>query len=233
MLRWGFNHKRPLAVEIPDERKVPIPAERSYPGISARTIPIPGMIANECAAAWTFSAIDPYTGQFTEDPLAGFLPPNGDNHEGEGLVKFKISPRSNLPTGTVIDNMATIVFDWNPPIDTPPVFNTIDAEAPSSQVQALFSESPHRFEVSWSGQDDDEGSGIAGYDIYVAENGGEYTLWLKDTFVTSLTFSGQEGSTYAFYSVASDYVGHREQVPTGPDTTTTALPNNPRPPASL
>jgi len=88
-------------------------------------------------ATWTFSAIDPDTGELTEDALAGFLPPNGDNHEGEGFVKFKIQPRAELATGTVIDNKATIVFDWNPPINTPRVFNTIDSGAPTSHVQML------------------------------------------------------------------------------------------------
>ncbi|MGA1874934.1 MAG: hypothetical protein ACMUIA_04960 [bacterium] len=172
------------------------------------------------------SAIDPETGQFTEDVLAGFLPPNGDNHEGEGFVKFSISPRPELTTGTKIDNMATIVFDWNPPIDTPPVFNTIDAQAPSSQVLSLPAQSPQAFTVSWTGQDDTDGSGLAAYDIYASADGAPYILWLKDTKATGGLFYGTGGKTYSFYSVARDYVGNREQAPTVPDTVTTALTNH-------
>ncbi len=177
-------------------------------------------------ASWTFSGIDPDTGEFTEDVLAGFLPPNGDNHEGEGFVKFKIAPGSDLPTGTKIENVASIVFDWNPPMDTPLVFNTIDIGDPASQVLGLPAESPARFEVIWAGQDDTDGSGIAGYDIYVSENSGEYQLWLNDTKATGGTFAGVGGNTYAFYSVAADNVGNREEAPADPDAFTTALLNS-------
>ncbi|MGA1825186.1 MAG: hypothetical protein ACMUIP_11050 [bacterium] len=177
-------------------------------------------------ATWTFSAIDPATGEFTENPLAGFLPPNGDNHEGEGLVKFRIAPRPDLTTGTIIDNVASIVFDWNPPMDTPRVYNTIDAGPPSSNVVALSAIVPEQFHVSWSGQDDADGAGIASYDIYVSENGGPYKMWLNDTTATSATFAGTGGITYAFYSVAKDHVGNSEQVPSGADTSTIAAINN-------
>jgi hypothetical protein len=44
-------------------------------------------------ATWNFTAIDPETGEFTEDPLAGFLPPNDTNHAGEGFVKFSVKPK--------------------------------------------------------------------------------------------------------------------------------------------
>ncbi|MEW5802680.1 MAG: choice-of-anchor Q domain-containing protein [bacterium] len=178
-------------------------------------------------ASWTFTAIDPATGEQTEDPLAGFLPPNGDNHEGEGYVKFSIKPSSNLPAGTKIENVATIVFDWNPPMDTPLVFNTIDAGTPASQVTALPAHSPGQFAVTWTGQDDADGSGIAGYDIYVSENGGPYKLWLKNTTATSGTFSGKGDSAYAFYSIATDNVGHHEQAPETPDAITTVSINRP------
>jgi hypothetical protein len=177
-------------------------------------------------ATWTFTGLDPATGQLTDDPLAGFLPPNGDNHEGEGFVKFRTTPHSTLSTGTAIDNMATIVFDWNPPMDTPLVFNTIDTGAPSSQILALAAQSSEQFEVTWTGQDDADGSGLASYDIYVSEDSGPYRAWLKDTTATSATFPGTGGQTYAFYSAAKDQLGNREQKPTTPDATTTPMANN-------
>ena len=48
------------------------------------------------------------------------LPPGG-----EGAVFFMIRPKSGLPAGTEIGDKATIVFDFNPPIDTPEVVSII------------------------------------------------------------------------------------------------------------
>ena len=64
-----------------------------------------------------------------EDPYAGFLPPNDDNHTGEGYIRYKIKVRGDAPTGVRIDAEATIVFDYNDPITTSPAwFNWIGAE---------------------------------------------------------------------------------------------------------
>ena len=45
--------------------------------------------------------------------------------DSHGFVKFKIEQKPNNPDGTVIENTAGIYFDFNAPIITPPVFNTI------------------------------------------------------------------------------------------------------------
>jgi len=171
-------------------------------------------------ASWTFSAIDPETGEFTEDPFDGFLPPNDTNHIGEGFVKFRIRPSPGLSSGTVIPNVAAIVFDWNEPIDTPLAFVTIDAEPPESRVNPLPGQSGSQFMVSWSGADETNGSGIFGYDLYVSEDASPYELWLEQTLEMSAPFEGEIGAVYAFYSVAQDRVGHIETVPPTPDAFT-------------
>jgi hypothetical protein len=43
----------------------------------------------------------------------------------QGYVTFKIRPKFNTPKGTVINNFAEIFFDFNAPIRTNTVFNTI------------------------------------------------------------------------------------------------------------
>jgi hypothetical protein len=53
-------------------------------------------------ATWTFISIDPATGQLTEDPLAGFLPPNVNPPEGEGRVLYTVSAKPSVATGTLI-----------------------------------------------------------------------------------------------------------------------------------
>src|SRR5262249_18305433 len=72
------------------------------------------------------------------------------------------------------------------------------------------------FNVSWSGSDDANGSGIATYNVFVSENGGAFTSFLLGTMQTSATFTGQDGHTYAFYSVAADNVVNLQSIPATP-----------------
>lgn len=74
---------------------------------------------------WRFLSVDPATGQQTDDPLAGFLPPNAVAPDGEGNVAFTVRPRPEVPYGEQICNGASIVFDTNPPLETPIWCNTL------------------------------------------------------------------------------------------------------------
>ena len=74
---------------------------------------------------WTFTSLDPSTGQPTTNPLAGFLPPDVTPPEGDGSVTFFVQPNSGLTTGTQIADSATIVFDNNAPLSTSQWVNTI------------------------------------------------------------------------------------------------------------
>ena len=58
------------------------------------------------------------------------------------------------------------------------------------------------------------------YNIYVSDDGGPFTLWQSDTTATSATFTGAAGHTYGFYSVATDNVGLVQPTPTGAQATT-------------
>ncbi len=73
--------------------------------------------------------------------------------------------------------------------------------------------SPADFNVSWAGEDDTNGSGIATYDVYVSDDNGPFTLWQSATTQTSATYTGQDGHTYGFYSIATDNVGNVEATP--------------------
>jgi RHS repeat-associated protein len=173
---------------------------------------------------WTLTTIDPATGQIPDDVDAGFLPPNNANHDGEGFVNYQIKAKSNLTTGAVINAEASIVFDTNEPINTPPIFNTIDIGQPDSAVINLPGTDGETFTVTWGGSDD--GSGIASYDIFVAVNGGAFTLWQDDITATSAIYNGEVGKNYAFYSVAKDNVGYTEDFPLIADTTVTVVASN-------
>jgi hypothetical protein len=182
----------------------------------------------------TFYSIDPATG-LPPDVLTGFLPPEDGTGRGMGYFSYLVQPAAGLATATQIRNVAVITFDPNPPIATDQVDDhdptkgtdankealvTIDSGPPASSVNPLPASSPSTFTVSWSGSDDPGGSGIGSYDIYVSDNGGDFTPFLTGTTQTSASFSGQDGHTYAFYSVATDNVGNREETPTTAQTST-------------
>ena len=179
-------------------------------------------------AFWSITTIDPDTGEIPENPLIGYLPPNDEDGAGEGFFSYTIRSRRDVATGDVIDAEARIVFDTEGPIDTPPIFNTIDAGVPASQVEALPAIAPGSdFQVEWSGSDDTGGSAISGYTIFVSDNGAPFDQWLESTDLAEATYSGQEGHTYQFYSTARDNAGNGEAAPATPDTQTLALGGGP------
>jgi len=84
-----------------------------------------------------------------------------------------------------------------------------DLTAPTSTVNPLLEYSLSvNFTVSWNGTDD--ASGIGGYDIYVAEQGGAFGKWLSDTPNASASYPGRDGRSYSFYSIAIDRGGNYE-----------------------
>jgi RHS repeat-associated protein len=170
---------------------------------------------------WTFTSLDPVTLELP-DALGdiGFLPPNQNAPEGEGFVTYLVRPKPNLPTGTRLDAEASIVFDLNAPIETPAIFHTLDDGLPTSSVAPLpLSTSSTDFTVNWSGTDDQGGSGIATYDVFVSDNGAPFVPFLLATTQTSAVFQGQAGHTYGFFSVARDNVGHVQVTPTAAQAT--------------
>ena len=166
--------------------------------------------------------LDPETGDLPEDIMLGILYPNDETGRGYGYMSYVVEHIDGLPTGTEITNKASIVFDWNDPIDTPLVINTIDADPPSSHVNPLPATQPQTFTVTWQG-DDGSGSGIASYDIYVSDNSGPFNPWLSDTTQLSSEFTGSVGHTYSFYSIATDNVGYVEEAPPAADASTTVV----------
>ncbi len=53
-----------------------------------------------------------------------------DNLGSQGFIKFSIAPKGTLIVGDEIDNLADIYFDFNPPIRTNTVLNTIGNRKP-------------------------------------------------------------------------------------------------------
>src|SRR5260370_31263405 len=126
--------------------------------------------------------------------------------------------------GVQITNAASIVFDFNGSISTRTVTNAIDATAPMSSISALPSEVLPLFNVTWLGQDETNGSGVASFTIYVSEDGSAFIEWLTTTS-TSALFNGAYGHSYRFYSVARDNVGNVETAPALSEAMTMVVSN--------
>ena len=176
---------------------------------------------------WWFHCVDPLTGEYPDDPMAGFLPPfNPETRYEIGWVDFRVDVRDGLPDGTDIANQAFVEFDFagdlpdHPAPKEGPWINTLDLSPPTSAVAPL-PDTVHTadFQVTWGGSDAD-GSGIATYDVYVRQDDGPWTLWLDDTAATSAAYGGQDGHQYGFYTVATDHVGRVEAPAAQADTTT-------------
>lgn len=77
------------------------------------------------------------------------------------------------------------------------------------------------FLVSWQGSD--AASGLVDYTIQVRQNDGPWTIWKDHQTGTSATYSGTEGSTYRFRSIAHDLAGHTETDYTQQGDTSTVV----------
>jgi hypothetical protein len=174
---------------------------------------------------WTLNSIDPYTGLPPDDPMAGFLPPGG-----QGSMMFSVMPKDGLATGTLVKAKASIVFDYNAPMDTPEWFNTIDVGSPWSRVLPLpETTGATSFTVIWGGLDDE--SGMRDYNVYVSDNSGPFQPWLSMTTDTQSTFTGENGHTYAFYSQATDNAYNQEIKESQIEAVTTIVATNTPPDA--
>src|SRR5262249_31416011 len=131
-------------------------------------------------------------------------------------------PKSGLATGTLISTQARVLFNTSVPLDTQQITYTLDGTAPTTTLTVTpVVQGGSDYQVQWSTQDDDGGSGIKGVTVYVSVDGGSYGIWLNQTNDTSAIYNGQAGHTYQFLALATDNAGNRERPPSG-----TALPND-------
>jgi hypothetical protein len=182
-------------------------------------------------ARWGFVSIDPTSGLPSEDPIAGFLPPNVSSPEGEGSVSYSVRPKSGLAEGAETHNAASIVFDANEPIAAPDWMNTLDTQPPSSRVQALeANSSPGGFLVHWGGADGR--SGVESYTVFVSRDGGPYEVWRAGITALADTFVATSERVLMFYSIARDSAGNVEPGKNHPEAGT-SLSTDVAPPMSV
>ncbi len=177
---------------------------------------------------WEFSSIDPATGDFPWDPFIGFLPPNTNGVIGQGFVTYTIKSKADIANGDIVNAQARIFFDYNEPMDTPDIFNTVDVSLPTSTVLPLpLATNVNIFSVRWTGADGYGGAGVSHFDIYASDNGSPWNLWLQNTPSWEQLFVGECGHSYAFYSVARDNVGNVEPAVPAAQASISLLANTP------
>jgi hypothetical protein len=119
----------------------------------------------------------------------------------------------------VLENILHLL-DYNTSGDytlTYEVIAPIENVRPTSRVVNLPPNSYQEIPISWAGSD---ASGIAFYDIFVSEDNGPFTLWQSEIDVTGAVYHGANNRHYAFYSIATDNAGNREEIPVVPDAET-------------
>ena len=132
-----------------------------------------------------------------------------------------IKPKPGLAHGTVITNIAKIVFETNTPLWTPMVTNTLDLLSPSTTITTSNATlTSTTFTVTWTAVD--PGSGIEYYDVYRRDGtSGAWLAWVTNTVATSAAFTGVNHGVYQFYVVATDHVGNRMAAPPNAQLTAT------------
>ena len=171
---------------------------------------------------WVHTTLDPETMELPDDPMSGYLPPIDSTGYQMGWVNYTISPIKELPHGTIFENQAFVNFDgvgkWGPaPLDGP-YTNVFDFVSPWSYIETLDPvQTELTFDIHLHGAD--QGSGVDHFAIYVSKDYEEKYLW-KTTSDSVVTFSGEDGTGYELYSIATDMVGNSEPIKSVFDTYT-------------
>lgn len=202
---WGDT-----IVSVPGEQRSEFSVDVDMRPAKPYLVRVSGKFYKETGVVnWQFVTINPETLDEEEDPEIGFLPPNDDNHAGEGFVSFIIGQKADLPTGTKIENMASITFDANKPILTNNFVNGIDNDIPSSAAYLVSDYDSDHLLVQWSGSD--ASSGVAWYGVYVSTDDEVYKP-VKEMFDGESTIVEKTPDTkYYFYTVVTDHVGLSEK----------------------
>lgn len=179
---------------------------------------IAGVDVQTRSAFWIFTSVDTLTGIVPTNPMRGFLPVNDSLHHGEGFVTFSFRAKNTVPTGSLVNEKARIIFDLNDPLNTPQATNTIDAGIPTSRVTAAtMVHGTSDIDLRWHATDDSSGSGIATVSVFVSTDDSAFVPFVSGVTDTSGMFHGTVGHTYSFYALAIDNAGNVEPGKATPD----------------
>ena len=161
-------------------------------------------------AKWYFRSIDPTTLDWPKDPTAGFLPPNDSTNRGQGSVSFSINLNKGITDDAILKNKATIIFDSNEPIVTPMWSNYKDVVSPSSYMYEPEILNENIANISWAGEDNENGAGVYCFNVFMKKGNNDYTQIFNRTTSTSFDFEYEMNENYSFYVTAIDSAENAE-----------------------
>ncbi len=172
--------------------------------------------STEGVSRWIFSSLDPMTLQPVELMENGFLPINDENGRGQGSVTFDITLQPHLADGTIVENVADIIFDNNEAIVTPVWVNETDYVYPVSWVGNLEIVNDSTINVVMGGED--TRSGIWKYDLYVSTSvDNRWQPVATDIMEEGYIYHVEKDVEYSFCTVATDMAGNRELKDLAPE----------------
>ena len=206
------------------------------PGLDPSTLQIGD--PDQSSYSGTQVQYDPTTRQITWWLPGIDLPPDTSPPSGEGWVSFTATPLGGLASGTTISESAQVVFNYNPPVDTASVTQTLDTQPPLVTMAAMpQAESAGSVTLSWSTQG---GAPIQAYDLYESQGSGPLVPVLS-TPDAAASVTVAPGESYGFAVQATDLAGLASPVPTAaqvsfsvPSPSQAATPSGaPAPPQGL
>lgn len=166
-------------------------------------------ISSNGEVVYSITSLDPMTAESTTDMMAGILPINNANKDGEGYVVFDVKLKEGLADGTKIDNEASIIFDANDAISTPVWANETDYVMPVGYVDCIKQLDSNHIKIEMDGID--ERSGIWKYDLYYQAGAGSSWFPLAEDLISnSYEMEVYDDIDYGFCVVATDMAGNKE-----------------------
>ena len=173
-----------------------------------------GIDTTTATATWLLQAIDPETGEVLQKPGVGLLPPNNAQGAGAGTVSYSTTSAFSLETNAEIHASARVFFNTAAPFDTAELVQHLDVRAPATTLTLNRVGGGNDYDVRWTAADDAGGSGLKHTTVYVAVDGGDWTIWQRQTTDSFAVFQGEAGKRYEFIAVSTDNAGNQERPAT-------------------
>lgn len=79
------------SIYTPPSDSVSVNHELDLASVDGLTVDMKAQTSPSGAVEWTLRSINPITGELPQDPMIGFLPPNKDGSEGQGVVFYDVA----------------------------------------------------------------------------------------------------------------------------------------------
>ncbi|KPJ75957.1 MAG: hypothetical protein AMJ54_13385, partial [Deltaproteobacteria bacterium SG8_13] len=212
-----------ITIDVPDGRSL-FQGEYDFAatrGFNLRVSAGIDLFQDPAQATWLIQAIDPLTGEVLQDSSRGLLGPNNALGSGAGFVTYTVEAEPGTATGEKITAKGRVLFDTQAPEDTQTLTQEVDGQAPTSQIRAKRIGTTANFDVAWEVTEDVQGSGFKHVTLYVAKDGGDFTIWQRKLTHASgsKVFRGEAGHTYEFLALSTDVAGNQERPAPGVNAT--------------